>query len=196
MPQWLVQPRLCTGNCWNRCSAGYGSQNGSENRRRRPQKTRIELGAENSCGVFGLKKVSKERRVPGNWYRMIWWQWKRKSDILYWVVAVPFVVRPALPWKRCKRSQDCKKCSYQNGLQKMLPDQYQKYIDWDQTRAEQGTSPNSTSHPVVPKLFGPKRSLILLDTPGKQDQGPSAFRVHCFSRKKHFYDHVDFSMTW
>ena len=50
---------------------------------------------------------------------------------------------------------DCKQCSNQGltdtevsafirDLQKMLPDQCQKYIDWDQTRIEQETWPAKT----------------------------------------------------
>ena len=50
---------------------------------------------------------------------------------------------------------DYKQCSYQGltdtevldfvrDLQEMLPDQYQKYIDWDQTRTEQGTWPTKS----------------------------------------------------
>ena len=50
---------------------------------------------------------------------------------------------------------DYKQCSYQGladtevsdfirDLQKMLPDQYQKYINWDQTRTAQGTWPTKT----------------------------------------------------
>ena len=50
---------------------------------------------------------------------------------------------------------DYKQCSYQGladtevsdfirDLPKMLPDQYQKYINWDQTRTAQGTWPTKT----------------------------------------------------
>ena len=50
---------------------------------------------------------------------------------------------------------DYKKCSYQGftatevsnfirDLEKMVPDQFHKFIDWDQTRTEQGTWPTKT----------------------------------------------------
>ena len=105
MPRCSGQPILCTGNCWNRCSAcakraGDGNQNG-----RRIEEEGLKKQEENKILKTGMcaridewlkKKRKSARRMVQNDMATLKQEIRQMKPC---AAEVPFLMSPARPWE-------------------------------------------------------------------------------------------------